>query len=157
SAARFAGWLESALRGLVEALGHAPQRAVAALPVLPEAEMRELVGSAAIPAPVGDEDLVHRRFERLAASRPEAVALSFGDEHVSYGELNARANRLAHRLIALGVRPDDRVALCLERGVDLVVGLLGILKAGAGYVPLDPAYPAERLAFTLADCAPVAV
>ncbi|MBQ4783338.1 AMP-binding protein, partial [Pectobacterium versatile] len=72
-----------------------------------------------------------------------------------YDELNRRANRLAHHLLSLGVKPDDRVALCLERSPDMVVGLLGILKSGAAYVPLDPAYPAERLAYMLDDAAPI--
>ncbi|WP_032705415.1 AMP-binding protein, partial [Pseudomonas syringae] len=76
---------------------------------------------------------------------------------LSYGELNARANQVAHRLLSLGVRPDDRVAICVERGPAMIIGLLGILKAGAGYVPLDPAYPLERLAYTLGDSAPVAL
>ncbi|MBQ4783339.1 AMP-binding protein, partial [Pectobacterium versatile] len=72
-----------------------------------------------------------------------------------YDELNRRANRLAHHLLSLNVKPDDRVALCLERSPDMVVGLLGILKAGAVYVPLDPSYPAERLAYMLDDAAPI--
>ncbi|MCF1496560.1 AMP-binding protein, partial [Agrobacterium vitis] len=76
---------------------------------------------------------------------------------LSYGELNARANRLAHHLRGLGVRPDDRVAICVERSLDMVVALLAVLKAGGAYVPLDPDYPAERLAFMLADSAPVAI
>ncbi|WP_139837564.1 AMP-binding protein, partial [Xenorhabdus beddingii] len=76
---------------------------------------------------------------------------------LSYGELNQRANRLAHHLIALGVQPDDRVAICAERSPELVVGLLAILKAGGAYVPLDPGYPAERLAYMLEDSAPVAL
>ncbi|MGC0155806.1 non-ribosomal peptide synthetase, partial [Chromobacterium vaccinii] len=86
--------------------------------------------------------------------QPDAPALYSGDETLSYDELNRRANRLAQRLIALGVGPDDRVALCLERGVDMVAALLGVLKAGGAYVPLDPSYPAERLAYMLDDSAP---
>ncbi|WP_350307859.1 AMP-binding protein, partial [Photorhabdus viridis] len=78
-------------------------------------------------------------------------------QSLSYGELNRRANRLAHHLLALGVQPDDRVAICVERSLEMVVGLLGILKAGAAYLPLDPAYPAERLAYMLSDAAPVAL
>ncbi|MBN3105947.1 AMP-binding protein, partial [Pectobacterium brasiliense] len=71
--------------------------------------------------------------------------------------LNRRANQLAHHLLSLGVKPDDRVAICVERSLDMVIGLLGILKAGAAYVPLDPGYPAERLAYMLDDAAPVAL
>ena len=79
------------------------------------------------------------------------------DGELTYGELNARANRLAHHLRGSACGPEVRVALCLERTLEMVVGLLGVLKAGGAYVPLDPAYPAERLAFMLEDSAPVVV
>ncbi|MEI7155080.1 AMP-binding protein, partial [Pectobacterium carotovorum] len=84
-------------------------------------------------------------------------AILFEDQRLTYRELNRRANQLAHHLLALGVKPDDRVALCIERCPEMMVGLLGILKAGAAYVPMDPAYPAERLAYMLDDAAPVAL
>ena len=100
---------------------------------------------------------VHGLFEAQVLADAQAVALVHGDEELSYGELNARANRLEHYLKELGVVPDSRVGLCVERGFDMVVGLLAILKAGGAYVPLDPAYPQERLAFMLEDSAPVAV
>ncbi|WP_240334933.1 AMP-binding protein, partial [Pseudomonas syringae] len=100
---------------------------------------------------------IHQQFEARAAERPDAVALMFEAQTLSYGQLNARANQVAHRLLALGVRPDDRVAICVERGPAMIIGLLGILKSGAGYVPLDPAYPLERLAYTLGDSTPVAL
>ncbi|MFW3163443.1 syringopeptin non-ribosomal peptide synthetase SypA [Pseudomonas syringae pv. syringae] len=100
---------------------------------------------------------IHQQFEARAAERPDAVALMFEGQTLSYGGLNARANQVAHRLLAQGVRPDDRVAICVERGPAMIIGLLGILKSGAGYVPLDPAYPLERLAYTLGDSAPVAL
>jgi len=92
-------------------------------------------------------------FEAQVQASPDAVALVFEDAQLSYRELNARANRLAHALIARGVGPEVLVALCVERSIDMVVGLLGILKAGGAYVPLDPDYPPERLAFMLADSA----
>jgi amino acid adenylation domain-containing protein len=79
------------------------------------------------------------------------------ERKLSYGELNASANRLAHYLRALGVKPDARVGICVERGLEMVVGLLAVLKAGGAYVPLDPAYPAERLTYMLEDSAPVAI
>nr|UXB95131.1 non ribosomal peptide synthetase [Pseudomonas syringae] len=107
--------------------------------------------------PFANDLTIHQQFEARAAERPDAVALMFEEQTLSYGELNARANQVAHRLLALGVRPDDRVAICVERGPAMIIGLLGILKAGAGYVPLDPAYPLERLAYTLGDSAPVAL
>ncbi|RSZ55034.1 non-ribosomal peptide synthetase, partial [Massilia atriviolacea] len=99
--------------------------------------------------------LIHQLFEEQAARQPDAPALAFEEATFTYAQLNRRANRLANYLRSLGVQADDRVAICLERGIDMVVGLLGILKAGAAYVPLDPAYPADRLAFMLTDCAPV--
>lgn len=100
------------------------------------------------------EELLHVCFERMAAAQPDAPALRLGDRTVSYGELNAQANRIAHRLVALGVRPDSLVGLCVERSVEMLAGLLGILKAGGAYVPLDPSYPAERLAHIVRDSAP---
>ncbi|HSU17312.1 amino acid adenylation domain-containing protein, partial [Longimicrobium sp.] len=94
---------------------------------------------------------LERRFERRAAERPEAPALSFEGATLAYGEVNERANRLAHRLRALGVGPEVRVGIALERSAELVVSILAVLKAGGAYVPLDPAYPAERIAFVLED------
>jgi amino acid adenylation domain-containing protein len=94
---------------------------------------------------------VHRLFEARAARTPAAVALVCEDEQLTYAALNARANRLAHRLRGLGVGPDVPVATCFERGAEMIVGVLGILKAGGAYVALDTALPAERLAYMLAD------
>src|SRR5262249_25029608 len=87
----------------------------------------------------------------------EAVAVSFENDFLSYAELNQRANQLAHHLRGMGVKPDSRVAISVERSLEMVIGLLAILKAGGAYVPLDPAYPAERLSFMLAGSAPVAL
>ena len=84
-------------------------------------------------------------------ARPEAIAVVFGEQQLTYHELNARANQLAHHLINLGVGPDILVGICVERSLEMVVGLLGILKAGGAYVPLDPTYPQERLQFMLSD------
>jgi amino acid adenylation domain-containing protein len=94
---------------------------------------------------------VHQLFERQAAGASSRVALLFEDQRLTYGELNRRANQLAHYLRRLGVGPEVRVGLCLERSVEMVIGLLAVLKAGGAYVPLDPAYPKERLAFMLED------
>ena len=101
--------------------------------------------------------MVHRWFEAQAARTPDAIAAEAGDAQVSYEALNRRANRIAHGLIAAGVGPDERVAICMERGLDMVAGMLGILKAGAAYVPLEPGYPAARLAYLLEDSAPKAL
>ncbi|MFL5539100.1 MAG: non-ribosomal peptide synthetase, partial [Longimicrobiaceae bacterium] len=90
-------------------------------------------------------------FARQAARTPTAVALTLGGQTVTYAELDARANRIAHRLVKLGARPDSLVGLFVERSVETVIGILGILKAGAGYLPLDPAYPDDRITYVLED------
>jgi len=100
------------------------------------------------------EACLHHLFEQQVALRPEAIALEFGERRLTYRELDAHANQLAHRLRALGVGPDALVALCLERSVELIVALLGILKAGGAYLPLDASYPTERLAQMLEDAPP---
>jgi amino acid adenylation domain-containing protein len=105
----------------------------------------------------GHAGLLHTLFEAQAARTPDAIALACEAQRLTYAELNRRANRVAHRLLALGVAPDARVAICVERSVEMVVGLLGVLKAGGAYVPLDPGYPADRLAYMLGDSAPVAL
>ncbi len=94
---------------------------------------------------------VHKLFEAQAASSPDALALIFDDERVTYGELNGRANRLALYLKDLGVAPETRVGICMERSTEMIVALLGVLKAGGAYVPIDPAYPKERISFLLND------
>ncbi|WP_420125381.1 amino acid adenylation domain-containing protein, partial [Longimicrobium sp.] len=103
---------------------------------------------ASVPVPAAS---IQALFAEQAARTPDAVAVTFEDESVTYAALDARANRLANHLIAMGVGPESRVGLCLERGPELVAAVLAILKAGGAYVPLDPAYPAERLAFMQAD------
>ncbi|MBD2015192.1 amino acid adenylation domain-containing protein [Microcoleus sp. FACHB-53] len=94
---------------------------------------------------------IHELFEATVERTPEAVAVVFEGEQLTYRELNARANQLAHYLQALGVGPEVLVGICVERSLEMIVGLLGILKAGGAYVPLDPAYPFERLGFMLED------
>jgi amino acid adenylation domain-containing protein len=94
---------------------------------------------------------IHQHFEAMAAQNPDAIAIAFADEQLSYQQLNYRANALAHYLQRLGVTADVPVALCVERSLEMIVGILGILKAGGAYVPLDPAYPQENLAFILKD------
>ncbi len=103
--------------------------------------------------PVPVEYCIHELFEAQAVRTPDAPAVVFEGVAVSYADLNARANRLAHHLIDLGLGPDDRVAIGLERGVEMVVAILATLKSGGAYVPLDPGYPAERLAFMIRDSA----
>jgi non-ribosomal peptide synthetase component F len=100
---------------------------------------------------------VHELFEAQVERDPNAQAVVYEDQSLSYGELNARANKLAHQLRAMGAKPDSRIAICVERSLEMVIGLLAILKAGAAYVPLDPAYPSERLSHMLKDSDPVIV
>jgi amino acid adenylation domain-containing protein len=96
-------------------------------------------------------------FAAQVARTPDAPAVSYDGRTLSYAQLDARANQVAHRLIGLGVKPDERVAICVERGVDMIIGVVGILKSGAGYVPLDPSYPLDRLSYMLADSQPMAL
>ncbi|WP_373994463.1 AMP-binding protein, partial [Duganella sp. Root1480D1] len=132
-----------------------PQLPLQQLVMNGEAEMQQLLHDFnATTRSYPGESLVHAEFARLAAAQPQAPALLGEQATVSYGELNARANRVAHYLRALGIGPDARVGLCLERGADMIVAMLAVLKAGGAYVPLDAGYPAERLAFMLADSAP---
>ncbi|MGN7964339.1 condensation domain-containing protein, partial [Brucella sp. 22210] len=151
---RHAGYL----RRVLEAMVADDAQRVGGIELLSEAERHCLLVEWNATAAVYPADkCVHELFEAQAAERPDAVALVYEEATLSYGALNARANRLAHHLISLGVGPDCLVGLCVERGFDMVVGLLAILKAGGAYVPLDPSYPAERLAYMLGDAAPVAV
>ncbi|HET8774712.1 MAG TPA: non-ribosomal peptide synthase/polyketide synthase, partial [Thermoanaerobaculia bacterium] len=143
---------------LLEAMVADAAAGVATLPLLPAAERRQLLaGFNATEAAYPQETLIHELFERQAALQPDAVAVVCEGRSLTYGELNARANQLAHELIARGVQPDDRVAISMERSLDMIVALLGTLKAGGAYVPLDPAYPAERLQYLIEDSAPKVV
>ncbi|MFE3554062.1 amino acid adenylation domain-containing protein [Streptomyces sp. NPDC059193] len=151
---RMAGHLERLLTGLAAD----PERAVSDVPMLSDEEFEQEVrgwnaastASTAGAAP-GQAEFLHERFARWAARTPDAVAVSWAEGTLTYRQLDERANRLAHHLVALGAGPDRPVGLSVERGPLMVVGVLGILKAGATYVPLDPAYPAERLAFMVRD------
>src|SRR3954454_2412991 len=106
--------------------------------------------------PLGDVGL-GSVFEQQVRRCPDARAVSFEDQELTYREVNERANRLARLLRARGVRPHDRVGLLLPRSADLVVAVLAVLKAGAAYVPIDPDYPADRIAYVLRDAEPSAV
>ncbi len=149
--ARICGYMQGALEVLVRALEEAPQTPLCGLDVLAAEERRQLLVDWNATAALLPAECVHRLFERQAEATPEAAAVVFEDEVLSYGELNARANQLAHALIELGVRPDALVAIALERTPAMIVALLATLKAGGAYVPLDPDYPAGRLAFMLED------
>ena len=136
---------------LLEAVVGDSEQRLSSLPLLTEGERHRLLEEWNQTEQVFPGDPVSRLFEQQVAQIPEAVALEFEGERLSYRELNARANRLAHYLRRLGVGADVKVGVFLERGVQMVVAVLGVLKAGGAYVPLDPAYPSERLAFMLED------
>ncbi len=152
-----AGYQERFLRLLEGAVGD-PGRAISALEILSAAERRVLLHDWNDTARALPPTTLPGLFAAQAARTPEAIAVVGDEQNLSYGELEVRANRLAHHLRGLGVGPEVVVGLCVERSAAMVVGLLGILKAGGAYLPLDPSYPAERLAFMLADAgAPVLV
>ncbi|WP_334190910.1 amino acid adenylation domain-containing protein, partial [Noviherbaspirillum sp.] len=149
-------YFRTTLAGMVHALENRPDLPVDMLDILPASErQRLLVEWNSSDATHCSDKCIHQLFEQRVHANSEAVALVFEDVELRYGELNARANRVARQLRKFGVEPDARVAICMDRGIDMVVGLLAVLKAGGAYVPLDPSYPPERIAFMLEDCAPV--
>ncbi|MGD7481004.1 amino acid adenylation domain-containing protein, partial [Ralstonia pseudosolanacearum] len=157
-AERIVGYLETALASLVASLERGGRESLRSLTVLPEAERHQQIdGWNRTQAAYASASTLPGLVEAQAARTPEAIAVEHGASKLSYRELDRQANRLAHRLIARGVVPDARVGLCVERGLPMVIGVLGILKAGGSYVPLDPSYPRDRLAYMLEDSAPVAV
>ena len=147
--------MDQALRSLADALESAPGRPVEQLDILPAEERRRLlVDWNATEADYPAQACLHQLFEAQVEAGPDAVALVFGEATLSYAALNMRANQLAQRLRQLGVGPDVRVAICVERSLEMVTGMLAVLKAGGAYVPLDPTYPLDRLTFMLADSGP---
>ncbi|MBG4856127.1 non-ribosomal peptide synthase/polyketide synthase [Pseudomonas aeruginosa] len=148
SAERIAGHWLNLLRSIVAR----PEARIAELKLLDEAEARaDLLQWNPGPQDFTPASCLHRLIERQAAERPRATAVVYGERALDYGELNLRANRLAHRLIELGVGPDVLVGLAAERSLEMIVGLLAILKAGGAYVPLDPRYPSDRLGYMIED------
>ncbi|MFP2903697.1 amino acid adenylation domain-containing protein, partial [Pyxidicoccus sp. 3LFB2] len=142
------------LRTLLEAAVATPDRPLATLPLLSSGERQQLLvewNDTSRPYPAVT---IPEAFSRQAALRPDAIALEYGEQRITYRQLEVRANRLAHLLRSRGVGRDSLVAVSLERGVELIVSLLGILKAGGAYVPLDAAYPAQRVALMLEDAKP---
>ncbi len=135
---------------LLEGIAADPDRRLAELPLLPKRERRQITEWSAA-GPSGDVFCLHERFAQRAAEHPDPPAVTFQGETLGYGELSRRANRLAHALRSWGIGPGERVGLCLERSLDQVVAILAVLKAGAAYVPIDPDYPAERIAWLLED------
>ncbi|HEY6927000.1 MAG TPA: amino acid adenylation domain-containing protein, partial [Steroidobacteraceae bacterium] len=156
--ARMAAYLRTALDSVVDRLARDSRQPLLSSSILGAPERQQLLvewNATATRYPSGQ--LVHQLFEAQAAANPGAEAIIYQDQSLTYGELNAKANQLAHYLLSLGIRPDDRIAVYADRSLDMVVGLLGILKAGGAYVPLDPDYPEARRLFMLTDCEPVAL
>ncbi|MGW2658828.1 amino acid adenylation domain-containing protein, partial [Streptomyces sp. NPDC001478] len=139
---------------LLRAVAADPGRRVGRVDLLSGEELRALLPAPQAPARKLPDASLTTLFERRVRENPAAVAVTDGGTRLTYGELNARANRLAHALIARGTGPEDLVALALPRSADLVVAVLAVLKAGAAYVPVDPGYPAARIAYLLADTRP---
>ncbi|MGB7272347.1 MAG: amino acid adenylation domain-containing protein [Geitlerinemataceae cyanobacterium] len=145
---RLAGHFQTLLSGIVT---H-PQQPISQLPLLTDAERQQLLVEWNQTQTEFPRDLcIHQVFETQVDRTPDALAVAFGEQTLTYRQLNDRANQLAHYLRALGVSPETLVGICVERSLEMVVGLLGILKAGGAYLPLDPAYPIDRLAFMIAD------
>ncbi|PSB02088.1 non-ribosomal peptide synthetase [Merismopedia glauca] len=145
---RMSGHFQSLLEGIV---AH-PEQPISELPLLTAPEKQQLlVGWNQTDTEYPQDRCLHQLFEEQVERTPDAVAVVFEQQQLTYKELNSRANQLAHYLRTLGVEPDVPVGICVERSLEMVVGLLGILKAGGAYVPLDPAYPPERLTYMLSD------
>jgi amino acid adenylation domain-containing protein len=152
---RIVGYLHTAMQSLVSALEQAPQTPALVLNILPESERHQIADLLNGPhAPYPQERPIHELFEEQVKRRPDAVAVVYEGQSLTYAIINSRANQLGWYLRERGVKPDQLVGICVERGLEMVVGLLGILKAGGAYLPLDPTYPPERLAYMLRDATP---
>jgi amino acid adenylation domain-containing protein len=145
---RMTGHFQTLLSGIVAN----PQARVAHLPLLPAAELAQLLYEWNDTETEYPQDkCIHELFTAQVERTPDAIAVVFEAQRLTYRELNDRANQLAHYLQTLGVKPEVMVGICVERSVEMIVGLLGILKAGGAYVPLDPAYPQDRIGYMLED------
>lgn len=139
-------------QNLLHAVVEQPNQRIAELALLDDSEHQQIIaGWNATQASYPDASCIHQLFEAQVARTPDAPALIFGEQTLSYAELNCRANQLAHRLREQGVGPDVLVGIAMQRNLEMVVGLLAILKAGGAYVPLDPEYPQDRLEYMLED------
>jgi len=139
------------LRTLLEAVGRDPEQRLSRLPILTAQERQTMLVDWNATRQPYDRRCLHELFAEQAARSPEAIAVVFEHDRLTYGELDARSNQLAHELIDAGVEPGSLVGMCLERSVDLLVSMLAVLKTGAAYVPIDPTYPPQRQEFMLAD------
>ncbi|WP_054988752.1 non-ribosomal peptide synthetase, partial [Pseudomonas syringae group genomosp. 7] len=152
--AQYMAQLSAHFQQVLQALVCDPQAAIGELALLNVTEQQQVLRDwNATAAEFPSEHCLHSLIETQVLATPDAPALIFAGEQLSYAQLNARANQLAHRLRESGVGPDVLVGICVERSVELVIGLLAIIKAGGAYVPLDPDYPEERLAYMMQDSA----
>ncbi|MEP7242924.1 MAG: amino acid adenylation domain-containing protein [Gammaproteobacteria bacterium] len=152
---RVLSYMQTAVHSLSDALDSAPHTPALALAVLPQSELRQIDAlSCGLYADYPHKKLIHQLFAEQVARTPYTLAAVHDAQSLTYAGLNQRANQLARYLQIKGVGPGQLVGLCIGRGLDMLVGLLGILKAGAAYVPLDPEYPRERLAYLLEDASP---
>jgi amino acid adenylation domain-containing protein/FkbM family methyltransferase len=153
---RVCNYVQTALESLAGALETSSATQVSALEIIPAWERQQILYEWNATAVANtDEPYIHQLFERQVERTPDAVAIVFEETCLTYEELNRQANQWAHHLTRLGAKPDTRVAICVERGLEMMIGLLAVLKAGAAYVPLDPQYPRERLDYMLADSNPL--
>lgn len=147
---RYAGHLKTLLKAMIAG----DNRPISQLPLMTDAERQQIVHAwNATKIPYPNDRCTHELFEEQANQTPDAIAVMFEDKALSYGQLNQQANQLAHYLRDMGVMPDTRVAICVERGFEMTVAFMAVLKAGGAYVPLDPSYPLERLRFMIQDSA----
>jgi amino acid adenylation domain-containing protein len=144
--------MTSHFQTLLETIVNNPEQPIANLPLLTSHE-QQLLADWNDTIKEYPQEFIHQLFAEQALKTPEAIAVVFAEQQLTYRELNHRANQLAHYLQQLGVEPEKLVGICVERSLEMVVGLLGILKAGGAYIPLDPTYPQERLAYMLEDAA----
>jgi amino acid adenylation domain-containing protein len=144
--------MASHFQTLLLAIVKNPHQTLSELPLLSEAERQQLLFDWNDTAREYPQDkCIHQLFEEQVAKTPDAIAVVFEQDELTYQQLNQRANQLAHHLQTLGVKPEVLVGICVERSLEMVVGLLGILKTGGAYVPLDPSYPMERLSYMVSD------
>ncbi|MEK8020609.1 MAG: amino acid adenylation domain-containing protein [Candidatus Parabeggiatoa sp.] len=144
---RMVGHFQTLLVGIVEN----PQQPIHELPLLTKPEYQQLRAWNNTAVAYPQDHCIHQLFEAQVEKSPDAIAVVFENQQLTYGELNTKANQLAHYLQTLGVKAEVLVGICVERSLEMVIGLLGILKAGGAYVPLDPSYTQDRLAFMLED------
>ena len=150
---RMIGHFQTLLEGIVAN----PDARLSELPLLTNAERHQLlVEWNNTRADYPTDSCLHHLFEAQVERTPDAIAVVFEDQQLTYRELNARANQLAHYLRKRGIKPESLVGICMERSLEMVIAIYGTLKAGAAYVPIDPDYPSDRIAFMLEDAqAPV--